>query len=106
MAFFIIPVPEEIIPFDEQVELDGELFLLKFRYLRRDGAWRMTIVKAGDIILSNIKIVHSDDLLAQYRHIEALPLGTIIISDQDSNDADPDATNFGDRVLLMYQDTT
>lgn len=105
MAFFIIPVPAEVIPFDSQVELDGTLFLLKFRYHSRDGFWRITIIRAGVVILSFIKLVHTNDLLAQYRHLENLPLGTIIISDQNLGDADPDAINFGDSVLLMYQDT-
>jgi len=104
MAFFIISVPDEIIPFDEQVELDGTLFTLQFRYHTRDEFWRMTIIKAGVALLSYVKLVISLDLLAQYRHIEDLPLGKIIISDQDLVDTDPSSTNFGDRVLLMYQD--
>ena len=106
MAFFIIPVPTEIIPFDSQIELDGSLFLLKFRYYNRDDFWRMTIIKAGVVILSHVKLVHTNDLLAQYRHLEDLPQGIIIISDQNLADADPGATNFGDNVLLMYQDIT
>ncbi len=105
MAFFIIPVPKEIIPFDQQVEMDGTLFLLQFRYFFRDNFWRITIIKAGVKILSSMKLVHTKDLLAQFRHIEDLPLGTIIVSDQNLGDADPGTTNFGDTVLLMYQDT-
>lgn len=105
MAFFIIPVPTETIPFDSQVELDGTLFLLKFRYYFRDGFWRLTIVRAGAILISTVKIVNTFDLLAQYKHIEDLPKGKIIVSDQNLNRADPGSTNFGDNVLLMYEDT-
>ena len=105
MAFFTIPIPTEIIPFDQQVELDGTLFLLQFRYFFRDDFWRVTISKAGVKILSSMKIVHTDDLLAQFRHLEDLPKGTIIVSDQNLGDADPGTTNFGDSVLFMYQDT-
>lgn len=104
MAFFIIPVPEEVIPFDAQVELDNELFLLKFRFYTRDGLWRMTIIKAGVIILSSVKLVNTLDLLVQYNHLEELPAGKIIVSDQGLKDADPGAENFGDSVFLMYQD--
>lgn len=105
MAFFNIPIPSTIIPFDLQIELDGELFLLKFVYQHRTGHWAMTIVRAGVVVLSNIKVVNTDDLLKQYDHLEDLPIGTIIISDQDLVDSDPDDINFGDRVLFMYQDT-
>ncbi len=104
MAFFTIPVPETTIPFDQQVEMDGNLFLLKFRYHSRNGHWRMTIIRSGVVLLSSLKVVNTLDLLAQYRHIEDLPSGTIIISDQDLLDSDPNDINFGDRVLLMYQD--
>ncbi len=105
MAFFTIPIPEEVIPFELQIELDTALFTLSFRYFPRDGAWRMTIAKAGTVILSSVKLVNTQDLLAQYTYNEALPLGKFIVSDQDLLEADPDSSNFGDRVLLMYQDT-
>ena len=105
MAFFTIPIPAEIIPFEEQVELDGTLYTFRFRYYSRDGIWRLTIIKSGTVLLSGVKIVNTLDLLAQYRHLEDLPLGDIIVSDQNLLDSDPDDTNFGDSVLLMYQDT-
>lgn len=105
MAFFTIPIPAETIPFDQQVELDGVSFLLKFRYYYRDGFWRLTIVKGGTVILTNIKLINTLDLLGQYRHLEDLPAGTIIISDQNFMDSDPNDTNFGDSILLMYEDT-
>ena len=104
MAFFIIPVPTEVIPFHEQVELNGSLYLLKFQYQFRSGFWLLTITKAGVVLLASVKLVNTLDLLAQYRHIEDLPQGKIIISDQNLQQADPDATNFGDNVLLMYED--
>ena len=105
MAFFIIPIPTEIIPFDQQVELDGTLYTLRFRYFFRDEQWRMTVIKSGVVLLASVKVVNSLDLLKQYSHIEDLPKGKFIISDQDLVDSDPSSTNFGDRVLLMYQDT-
>ncbi len=104
MAFFIIPIPKEIIPFDEQVELDGTLYLMKFRYHFRDDFWRVTIIKAGVVLISAIKVINTLDLLAQYRHIEDLPKGKLIVSDQNLKDADPNSINFGDSVLMMYQD--
>ena len=106
MAFFVIPIPATIIPFDQQVELDSTLFTLQFRYSRRTGFWSLTLIRSGAVILANVKVVNSLDLLAQYRHLEELPLGTIIVSDQNLAFADPNDTNFGESVLFMYQDAT
>ncbi len=104
MAFFIVPVPSTAQAFEIQVEMNTELFTLAFRFYPRDDFWRMTVSKADAVILSQIKVVNTLDLLGQFDYLEDLPAGTIIVFDHEGLDADPGSENFGDRVVLMYQD--
>lgn len=103
MSFFTIPVPEEVIPFNLQVDLNGVIYTLSFTWFPRDAYWRMTILKSGVVLLSHLKLVNTQDLLAQYTGVEDLPEGIFIVFDHDGLDSDPNATGFGDRVLLMYE---
>lgn len=104
MSTYIIPVAETTDPFDEQVELDGRVFDLYFRWNVRSDHWSIDIGRDGIVLIYGIKLVTISDLLAQYTRIADLPDGTLFVDDLDGLDADPDADNFGDRVVLKYTD--
>ena len=103
MSFIQIPIPATAIAFDLQVELDFIPLQLSFVYYPRDSVWRVTISRSGVILLSHLKVVIDSDLLAQYQYIEELPPGRLIIFDNEGLGSDPDDSNFGDRVVVLYE---
>lgn len=105
MAEFIIPVQSTTDPFSQQVELDGLLYDLTFLWNARDAHWSLTIGRDDVVLVKEVKLVIIDDLLAQYTRIDDLPPGTLSVQDLDGLDRDPDETLFGDRVVLVYEDT-
>ncbi len=106
MTTFIIPTNETTDPFDQQVEMDGAVFGLAFRWNKRDLHWSMDISRNGGVLVAGIKLVIIPDLLIQYRRTAGLPEGTLFIDDLDGQDNDPDDVNFGDRVVLKYTDVS
>ncbi len=102
MNTFIIPVNESVVAFDQQVELDGRIFELIFKWNKRDSHWNMSIGRNGSLLISSIKLVIIPDLLAQHRRIAGIPEGVLFIDDLDGMDTDPNDMNFGDRVVLKY----
>lgn len=105
MSTFIIPVSDTTDPFDLQVELDGRVYDLYFRWNSRDIHWVMDIGRDGTVLVYGIKLVNSPDVLIQFRRISDMPDGVLFIDDLDGLDNDPDDLNFGDRVVLKYTDT-
>jgi len=102
MSDFTIPVAETTDSFIEQVDLDGLIYDLQFRWNKRDNHWFMDIGRNGVFLLLGIKLVHSSDLISEFERIEDLPEGILSIEDLDGFYSDPDDTNFGDRVQLRY----
>ena len=105
MSTFIIPVNDTIDPFDLQVELDGRVYDLYFRWNSRGIHWTMDLGRDGTVLVYGIKLVVTTDLLSQYQRIADMPDGILFVDDLDGLDNDPNDTNFGDRVVLKYTDT-
>jgi hypothetical protein len=101
---YSIPVQSTTDPFSQQVELDGLLYDLTFLWNSRDNHWSLTIERDDVVLISEIKLIITDDLLSQYGRIEDLPPGRLFVQDLDGLDRDPDGLIFGDRVLLMYEE--
>lgn len=106
MATVKIPIREGARQFTEQVELDQAMYDLAFRYNVRDGKWRLSIDFGGENLVNALPLVADEDVLRNLRHIEDLMPGTLIVRDLDGADADPDDTNFGERVVLLYQEAS
>jgi hypothetical protein len=105
MTQYILPVQSGVYAFTQQFELDGVLYDMKFLWNPRDHHWSITIGRNGINLIVGIKLIISDDLLAYARRIDGLPLGRLMVIDLDELDRDPDETLFGDRVVLMYDDS-
>lgn len=104
MSTLIIPTAFGSPAFRITVELDGEVFGLRFQINRRDDFWRMTVERDGVVLLSGVKIVTGGDLLIAQRYIDELPAGILRADDTDGLDAEPTEANFGDRVKLLYDE--
>ncbi len=85
-------------------ELDSVPYGFTFRINRRDNAWRAAIDRDGTTILHDMKIVQSEDLLIGHKHDLQLPQGVLRVVDLDGTDAEPTEDNFGDSVILVYDE--
>jgi hypothetical protein len=97
MAEIIIPLRSDIFQYSFTKELDGVVYSFKIGYNLRVNSWRMGI---GGLVIP-IRLAGGGDLLRQFHHLE-VPPGEMRITDLDGNFADPDKTNLGDRVILVY----
>lgn len=97
MANIIIPLRNDIYQYSFTKELDGVVYSFKIGYNLRVNSWRMSI---GDLVIP-IRLAGGGDLLRQFNHLE-VPPGEMNIVDLDGNFSDPDKTNLGDRVILIY----
>ena len=107
MSVLSIPIlTGTTVPFNQETDLDGRVYSLSYRYNGRDGKWRMTFEIDGVVILRSLVLVIGEDLLSESRHIEGLPPGNLIVRDVEGLDRDPDGVQFGETVLLLYDDLT
>lgn len=104
MATYTIPVRSGVEAFKQTIELDGKYYSLSFYYNIRDQHWFLTIARETVILVSGLKLVHSDDLLSQFRHIEDAPQGALFIQDTKGLYRDPDTVDFGSTILMKYTD--
>lgn len=104
MTVTTIPVRATTDAFSAQVDLDGSVYELRFRWNARDSHWSLDMLLEGVFVLSGLKLIASDDLLFSVRALPGIPPGRLHTTDLDALDRDPNATLFGDRVELRYDD--
>jgi hypothetical protein len=104
MATFIIPTRTDSEHYEEQVELDGVVYGLKFAWNHRASGWFLSLAKQdGTPILSGLRIVADWPLLHYCSHPDK-PGGNLMAMDTSGAGLDPGLTELGSRVLLMYQE--
>ncbi len=101
-----IPTNFGLLNWRQVVELDGVAYGLGFNINRRDGFWRMSIDLDAVILLSSVKLVQAADLLVANKHDLRLPQGTLRMVDSDGQNAEATEDNFGDRVVLVYDEVS
>ena len=99
-----IPVRPELMAHRLSVNLDGGNYRLSLRFNRRDVHWYLDIERQGEVLIGGLKLIHTTDLLQQFRHIDGLPVGRLAVWDVEGKRQDPDQTLFGDRVLMLYEE--
>jgi len=101
---FTIPVISTVELNTQQVEMGGKFYDLIIRYNPRDEHFMLDISRENVVLISGIKLVCGNDLLAQYLHTADLPKGKLNIVDSLGGYADPTKDNFGVTVQLQYED--
>lgn len=106
MAFdFIIPTRVDLEDYEQEVELSGVSYLLRFTWNFREEFWYLTISDVdGNVIAGNIKIVIGKPLLDEVPGT-AKPAGNLLALDTSNKDEEAGLTDLGDRVLLMWDGT-
>lgn len=100
---YTIPVRTTTDTYLFAVELTGKVYDMRLHYNQRETHWYLDISRNDTDIVKGVKLVHSDDLLSQFRAYD-IPEGKLIIYDITGNYRDPDADNFGENVLFQYED--
>ncbi len=101
---FIVPVNKQTDAYSQSIELDGQVFDLSFHFNKREDKWYLRISRNDAIIIDSLKLVHSTDLLSQYRAYN-VPKGVLSVVDSSGLFQDPSSSEFGNTIQLQYDDT-
>lgn len=104
MAIKVLPVKSDFPSYDFSIELDGNIYILGFRFNTRLNTWMMSISgEDGTELLKNIPIHTYSDITAQYVD-SALPQGIFLAYDTEGELANAGRNDLGNRVQLLYQE--
>ena len=88
-----------------EVELNNQVFRLRFLWNTRELYWYMDILNQDDVeILTGIKMVINYVLLNQFQYMADLPKGEFFVMDLEQNPSTGGITfdNFGERYQLLF----
>lgn len=103
----LIPTRNSPPAYSMNVTLDGQTYNLTFFLNTREQRWYMDVRFGGSPILLGVPVVLGGDLLYQERYLkdeDLLPPGTFLVKDTLEMGRDPDFSNFGNDVVLLYQE--
>lgn len=93
----------DVAPYDEQVELDGVLYTIGFRYLPRCDQWLYDLrTAAGVDVLIGQFVVNGYPLLGRFKDLR-LPPGNLVAVPVSDPDRPANENELGTRVPLTYQ---
>jgi len=104
MSIKEIPVRNDYPAYSFSIDLDGINYTLAFKHHSRMDKWTMDIISSeGVAIVEGIAIL-TDLPLLQGLIVEGLPPGQFIAIDETGNGANPNETNFGTDIKLLYEE--
>ena len=104
MAFIELPIAADTPHQSFSVQLDGALYTVRLRYNTRAGHWILDLFTfAGEQLVAGLALRLGVDLLSQYRSAE-MPPGSLFVLNYVDPYAEPDRDNFGQDVMLIYQE--
>ena len=106
MAIFEIPVRSDLPAYKFQINLEGTVFILRFRFNTRLDRWVMDVQDVNeDRIVTGIPMLTNLPLLDRYQD-ERLPLGRFTVIDETGNNRNPPREGFGEDFKLLYREST
>ena len=106
MACLLLPARSDIPFYSFKVELEGAVYRLEVRWNRRDTAWYLSLYDALDaIVVAGRKVVLGAPLLGRLVD-PRLPPGMLLAMDTSGQNLDAGETDLGDRVQLVYVEST
>lgn len=92
--------------YDFTVELEGITFQFEFFWNDRESDWYFNLYDSGsNPVLMGIKVTLSVGLFGRFKGSN-LPNGDLLALDTSGQDLMPGIQDLGDRVLLVYVDST
>lgn len=105
MASYQIPLLTDE-HYDLEIDLDDVIYTLLFQWNHRGQSWFLSISKLdGTPVVSGVRVVADTPLLRYCSHPDK-PKGELVALDTSGAGQDPGLTDFGSRVLLMYESAT
>lgn len=102
MAFVEIPVRSDLKAYEFQIELDGVVYTLGFRYNERMDRWLMDIADSvGAEILNGILLLTNVPLTDDYV-IDGMPPGRFFCEDRTGQNNDAGIEDLGNDIRLLY----
>ena len=86
-------------------ELDGSFFRFKFR--QNPFSSKIVIDIADDVetmLVAGRNLALSNNFYQPFENLPGMPAGTFIVLDTTDTDTEPDFDNFGDSVVLLYEE--
>lgn len=104
MAIVNIPI-DGVQPFHRfSIELDGRVYILKFRFNFRDSRWHMSILQEDEtVLIAGIPLVVSWGLIRRFAD-ERLPPGEFFVEDVTGENTEPGENSFGRTHFLRYRE--
>lgn len=97
-----IPVRSDVLHYEQQIQLDGVTYTLRFRHNSREDAWYMSLyTEDGTALAIGVKIVVDFPLAARLTDSRR-PSGRFVAVDTSGVQRDPGELDLGDRVKLYY----
>lgn len=105
MAVFQLPTDTTSPFYVFEVELDGVLFRLEFKFNERDSAWYMSILDIADNRLrSGLRVVTDWPLIRLWQEIQTRPAGEMIAVALGDIARPALIDELGEQVILTYLD--
>lgn len=104
MAVFDLPTSTVDSNYRFDVELDGVVYRLAFKFNSRDEAWYLTIFDTSDRLLrAGIRVVNEWPLLRLWAEASR-PAGEMIVANKGELLTPPGLTQLGQEAVLTYLD--
>jgi hypothetical protein len=105
MATVTLPLRNDRYHYQFRISLDDTFYRFEIHYNAHDGSWYFDLRNDGETLLvGGHRIKLHADVLRYHRHLD-VPQGTLQVIDTQDDDVEPDAENFGVRVIMQYVET-
>ncbi|MEM9407168.1 MAG: hypothetical protein AAGA81_14110 [Acidobacteriota bacterium] len=105
MAILEIPLRPNGRNFRQRTTLDGQQYVLRFRWSARVSRWHLELLdQAGELLRGPVKCSVAYPLLASTPGVEGIPPGELLFIDDRTPPQDPGLEELGREVRLWYRE--
>lgn len=96
-------IPENELAFEQEIDLDGTLYVLRFRYNGRAENWYLDLLDGEESpIALSIAIQGNISLTGYLRGLSGAPKGEFVCVDTQGRGDKPGQTDLGTRHKIVY----
>ena len=99
----IIEVEKELLPYNFDIALVGEVFNMEFMYNKAADLFTCTLSKGGNVLVHNEPLIYGVELFKDVYN-EHFPMLSIVPLDEAGNETSITYENFGKTVFLTIDD--
>lgn len=102
MATVVVPTRVDLLEYRQQVRLDGVVFTMLFRFNDRDQSWYLDLLDSSESPIRNGIRLRTGTPMLRLIATAGRPAGELVPIDSTGADTEPDGTNLGTGVPLVY----